>query len=63
MRDRAMIERELGGPFKIVETPVEVQRFDDLGLHPLVIKIDVEGLELTCCRAWKGHSRRTSRCC
>jgi FkbM family methyltransferase len=46
LRDRAMIERELGGPFRIVETPVEVQRFDDLGLHPAVIKIDVEGLEL-----------------
>ncbi len=44
--DHLAIERELGGPFEIVETPIEVQRFDDLNLHPLIVKIDVEGLEL-----------------
>ena len=45
-RDRAMIERELGGSFSIVATPVEIQRFDDQGLHPVAVKIDVEGCEL-----------------
>ena len=44
--DRQAIQRELGGPFEVVETPIDVQRFDDLNLHPAVVKIDVEGVEL-----------------
>ena len=31
-----------------------MQRFDDLGLHPLVIKIDVEGLELDVLQGMEG---------
>jgi FkbM family methyltransferase len=45
-RCRPMIERELGASFTIAAVPMEVKRFDDLGLRPVAIKIDVEGCEL-----------------
>jgi len=45
-RSRPMIERELGSSFTIAAVPMEVKRFDDLGLRPVAIKIDVEGCEL-----------------
>ncbi|HEX4000461.1 MAG TPA: FkbM family methyltransferase [Pirellulales bacterium] len=45
-RSRPSIERELGRPFNITEVPIEICRGDDLRFRPVVIKIDVEGLEL-----------------
>jgi FkbM family methyltransferase len=44
--NRRAIEREAGGAFTVGEVPVEVRRFDELGLRPLAVKIDVEGGEL-----------------
>lgn len=50
--DRAALEasRErfqewIGGQFEITEAPIEIVRFDDLDLHPVAVKIDVEGCE------------------
>jgi FkbM family methyltransferase len=43
--NRAKIEDWLGGPFEIVEVPIEIIRFDSLDLHPVAVKVDVEGLE------------------
>ena len=43
---RPSIERELGRPFEIAEVPITICRGDDMRFHPMVIKIDVEGLEL-----------------
>ena len=40
------IERELGRPFEIAEVPIAICRGDDMRFRPIVIKIDVEGLEL-----------------
>ncbi len=45
-RNRPYIEREAGTPIHVTSIPIEIRRFDDLGLHPVVVKIDVEGLEL-----------------
>src|SRR5947209_18657101 len=42
---RARIEAWIGGRFDIVETPIEIVRFDSLDLHPVAAKIDVEGCE------------------
>ena len=44
-RNRAAVEAELG-PFEVAEVPIEICRGDDLELHPVAMKIDVEGLEL-----------------
>ncbi len=46
-KHRRTIEAAIGGPFEISETTIEVVRFDDLNLRPSVIKIDVEGSELS----------------
>jgi FkbM family methyltransferase len=40
------IERELGTRITVETVPVEILRFDDVGLVPTVVKIDVEGFEL-----------------
>jgi FkbM family methyltransferase len=45
-RNRAHIEREVGTSIHVTSVPIEIRRFDDLGLHPVAVKIDVEGLEL-----------------
>jgi FkbM family methyltransferase len=45
-RNRVHIEREVGTTINVSSVPIEIRRFDDLGLHPLAVKIDVEGLEL-----------------
>ena len=44
--NRPLIESEVGTRMSVTAVPVEICRFDDLGLHPLAVKIDVEGLEL-----------------
>ncbi len=44
--NRPAIEREAGTAITIATVPVEIRRFDDLDLHPLVVKIDVEGFEV-----------------
>src|SRR5207253_3642496 len=36
----------LGASFTVAAVPMEVKRFDDLGLRPVAVKIDVEGFEL-----------------
>jgi FkbM family methyltransferase len=43
--NRAAVESWLGGRFEIVEVPIEIVRFDGLDLHPIAIKIDIEGFE------------------
>ena len=43
---RSSIERELGRAFEIAEVPITICRGDDMRFRPMVIKIDVEGLEL-----------------
>lgn len=43
--NRAKIEDWLGGAFDTIEVPIEIIRFDSLDLHPVAVKIDVEGLE------------------
>lgn len=45
-RNRPLIEKEIGTTVSVTAVPVEIRRFDDLGLRPLAVKIDVEGLEL-----------------
>ncbi len=45
-RNRALIEREAGTTIHVTSVPIEICRFDDLHLHPVAVKIDVEGLEL-----------------
>lgn len=45
-RNRPAIEQEACRAITVVEVPVEICRFDDLALRPLVVKIDVEGFEL-----------------
>jgi len=45
-RNRPAIEREAGTRITVEMVPIEIRRFDDLGLHPVVVKIDVEGFEL-----------------
>ena len=42
---RAEVEKWIGGVFEIVEVPIEIVPFDSLDLHPLAVKIDVEGFE------------------
>jgi hypothetical protein len=44
--NRRAIERECGTAVSVAEVPVEIRRFDELDLRPLVVKIDVEGFEL-----------------
>ncbi len=44
--NRPAIEREVGIQVSVTTVPIEIRRFDDLGLRPTAVKIDVEGLEL-----------------
>lgn len=56
--DRSVFDREhyhdqlvglsLEGRYEVTEVTVELERFDDLGLDPTVIKIDTEEHELSC---------------
>lgn len=43
-----LIELSLAGAYEITEVTVRLERFDDLGLDPAVIKIDTEEHELSC---------------
>lgn len=52
-QNRQVIEEELGVPFTIAEVQINIRRFDDLGLRPLAIKIDVEGFELDVLRGMR----------
>jgi FkbM family methyltransferase len=42
---RARFQEWIGGDFQITEAPIEIVRFDSLDLHPVAVKIDVEGCE------------------
>ncbi|HKD37222.1 MAG TPA: FkbM family methyltransferase [Pirellulales bacterium] len=42
---RARFQEWIGGHFEIAEAPIEIARFDSLDLHPIAVKIDVEGCE------------------
>jgi FkbM family methyltransferase len=42
---RARFQEWIGGHFEITEVPIEIVRFDSLDLHPVAVKIDVEGFE------------------
>lgn len=44
--NRPAIEREVGTQVSVTTVPIEIRRFDDLGIKPTAVKIDVEGLEL-----------------
>jgi len=56
-RNRPAVEAELG-PFEIAEVPIEICRGDDLELHPIAMKIDVEGLELDVLRGLEATLQR-----
>ena len=43
--NRAETAKWIGGPFTIVDVPIEIVRFDSLDLDPVAVKIDVEGFE------------------
>jgi FkbM family methyltransferase len=42
---RARFQEWIGGHFEITEASIEIVRFDSLDLHPVAVKIDVEGCE------------------
>ncbi len=43
-----LVELSLEGRWEVAEVAVELERFDDLGLDPMVIKIDTEEHEMSC---------------